>query len=83
LGFALTTATPLQRQLARLVDGDPTLDPSDPELLEAVGDAAPLVGVRPREVTVVASIRSAKTMLAAAAAIRATQVVACEHLKAG
>ena len=83
LGFALTTATPLQRQLARLVDGDPTLDPSNPELLEAVGDAAPLVGVRPREVTVVASIRSAKTMLAAAAAIRATQVVACEHLKAG
>jgi len=83
LGFALTTATPLQRQLARLVDGDPTLDPSNPELLEAVGDAASLVGVRPREVTVVASIRSAKTMLAAAAAIRATQVVACEHLKAG
>jgi hypothetical protein len=83
LGFALTTATPLQRQLARLVDGDPTLDPSNPELLEAVGDAAALVGVRPREVTVVASIRSAKTMLAAAAAIRATQVVACEHLKAG
>jgi hypothetical protein len=65
------------------VDGDPTLDPSNPELLEAVGDAAALVGVRPREVTVVASIRSAKTMLAAAAAIRATQVVACEHLKAG
>ena len=83
LGFALTTATPLQRQLARLVDGDPTLDPSNPELLEAVGDAAALVGVRPREVTVVASIRSAKTMLAAAAAIRATQVVTCEHLKAG
>ena len=83
LGFGLTTATPLQRQLARLVDGDPTLDPSDRELLEAVGDASCVVGTRPREVTIVASIRSAKTMLAAAAAIRATQVVACEHLKAG
>ena len=83
LGFGLETATPLQRQLARLVDGDPTLDPSDRELLEAVGDASCVVGTRPREVTIVASIRSAKTMLAAAAAIRATQVVACEHLKAG
>ena len=83
LGFGLTTATPLQRQLARLVDGDPTLDPSNRELLEAVGDASCVVGTRPREVTIVASIRSAKTMLAAAAAIRATQVVACEHLKAG
>jgi len=30
LGFALTTATPLQRQLARLVDGYPTLDPTNP-----------------------------------------------------
>jgi hypothetical protein len=83
LGFGLETATPLQRQLARLVDGDPTLDPSDRELLEAVGDASCIVGTRPREVTIVASIRSAKTMLAAAAAIRATQVVQCEHLKAG
>lgn len=83
LGFALTTATPLQRQLARLVDGDPALDPSNPELVDAVGDASHLRGVRPREVTVVASIRSAKTMLAAAAAVRATQIVRCEHLKAG
>jgi hypothetical protein len=32
----------------------------------------PLVGVRPREVTIVAAIRSAKTMLSAAAAIRMT-----------
>jgi hypothetical protein len=83
LGFNLSTATPLQRQLARLVDGDPRLEPTRPELVEAVGDASHLVGVRPREVTIVASIRSAKTMLAAAAAVRATQTIRCEHLKAG
>jgi hypothetical protein len=83
LGFALTTATPLQRQLARLVDGDPRLDPSTPELVEAVGNVSRLVGVRPREVTIVASIRSAKTMLAAAAAVRATQTIRCEHLQIG
>ena len=83
LGFGLTTATPLQRQLARLVDGDPALEPSNPELLEAVGDVTPLVGVRPREVTIVAAIRSAKTMLSAAAAIRMTQTVDLEGLGHG
>ena len=83
LGFGLSTATPLQRQLARLVDGAPTLDPSNPELLEAVGDVTPLVGVRPREVTIVAAIRSAKTMLSAAAAIRMTQTVDLEGLGHG
>lgn len=75
MGFGLTTATPLQRQLARLVDGAPNLDPTSPELVEACGDVTHLVGVRPREVTIVAAIRSAKTMLSAAAAVRMTQTV--------
>lgn len=83
LGFGLTTATPLQRQLARLLDGDPSLDPTHPDLVAAVGDATELVGVRPSEVTMVASVRSAKTMLAAAVAVRATQTVDIADLQAG
>ncbi len=82
-GFGLTTATPLQRQLARLLDGDASLDPSHPDLLAAVGDVSELVGVRPLEVTIVASVRSAKTMLAAATAIRASQTVQVDDLQAG
>lgn len=73
LGFGLTTATPLQRQICRLLDGSPALDPDEPTIREAVGDVRELVGIRPREVTMVASVRSAKTMIAAAHAIRSTQ----------
>lgn len=83
LGFGLETATPLQRQLARLVDGDPRLDPTCPELIEAVGDVRHLVGIRPREITIVASIRSGKTMTSAAAAVRMTQTVSLEGLGHG
>lgn len=82
-GFALTTATPLQRQLARLIDGAADLDATSPELIEAAGDCRGIVGVRPREVTIVAAVRSAKTLLCAAAAVRATQTIQCEHLGPG
>ena len=82
-GFALTTATPLQRQLCRLVEGAADLDASSPELLAAAGDCRHLVGTRPREVTIVAAVRSAKTLLCAAAAVHATQVVDVSALKPG
>ena len=82
-GFGLTEATPLQRQIARLVDGDPRLDPSDPQLIEAAGDCTALRGVRPSEVTIVAAIRSAKTLLSVAQAVRATQIVDVTGLKPG
>ena len=83
LGFGLSEATTLQRQIAHLVDGDPRLDPTNPHLIEAAGDCTALVGVRPAEVTIVAAIRSAKTLLAVAQAVRATQIVDVSDLKPG
>ena len=74
-GFGLTTATTLQRQICRLLDGAASLDPDEESIIEAAGDVRHLVGVRPREVTMVASVRSAKTMIAAAHAIMSTQTV--------
>lgn len=83
MGFGLTTATPLQRQICRLLDGAANLDPDEPTIREAAGDVRELVGIRPREVTMVASVRSAKTMIAAAHAIRSTQTANLDGMGPG
>jgi len=71
-GFGLTTASLLQRGICRLAEGRP------------LGDAAPIVqeacgtlpASRPGELCILSGIRTAKSMIASALAIRATQ--ACD-----
>lgn len=69
LGFALTTASPLQRAIARIVDGRP-LDElgRDDVVLRACGGTLP-PAIKPSEVAIVAGIRTAKSLSAAAMAI--------------
>lgn len=78
-GFQLGTATALQRAICRLVDGRP-LDElaTHPDVVTALGDpgaVAALDGVRPQEWILLAGVRTAKSLFAAACAIYATQTV--------
>ena len=89
-GFAVATATPSQRAAARILDGLPLRELRDhPDVLALVGGRAALEqlpserGMAPTEVVFLASIRSGKTILACAAAIRATQSVDVSRLGPG
>ena len=69
LGFALTTASPLQRAIARMVDGRPLDELGDDDVvIRACGGTIP-APVRPSEVAIVAGIRTAKSLSAAALAV--------------
>ena len=73
-GFGLTTATPLQRAICRVVDGQPLKKLADhPHVIKAIGDVSHLDGVRPKRILLIAGIRTFKSMLAAAAAVWASQ----------
>lgn len=71
--FGLTTATPLQRAICRISDGEPLGNLWDvPEVRRALGGARP--PEKPPEVLVIlAAIRSAKTLIAAAKTVQASQ----------
>ena len=74
--FGVETATPLQRAIARAIDGRPLLELwEDPVVQRAFGGAKPPEGVVPHVFCIVAAIECAKTMLAAAKAIVASQTV--------
>lgn len=89
-GFGITTATPAQRAACRIMDGLP-LDElrSHPDVLALVGGAEALEqlpseqGLVPTEVVFMAAIRSAKTIIACCAALRATQCVDVSKLGHG
>lgn len=83
LAFGLTTATNLQRAICRIIDGLP-LDEleSDPDVIEAIGFVPPGMGM-PKEIDLVAAVRSAKSMISAAAAVRCTQRAQIGHLTLG
>lgn len=73
LGFALTTASPLQRAIARIADGRPLLElASDPTVLRALGGVL-LEPVKPAELAIVSGIRTAKSLSAAALAVHWSQ----------
>lgn len=68
--FGLTTATPLQRGICRLVAGDPLGDlVAHPHILETIGHAPHLAGKPPKEVYIAAGIRCGKSLLNAAAIV--------------
>lgn len=73
--FGLTTATPIQRAICRVADGEPLGElANDPDVLAAFGGTLP-PAERPLEFVSLMAIRGAKSMTAAAAAICATQNV--------
>lgn len=73
LGFALTTASPLQRAIARVADGRPLAElADDPAVLRAFGGSLP-PAVKPAEFAIVSGIRTAKSLSAAALAVHWSQ----------
>jgi len=73
LGFGLTTASPLQRAIARAVDGRALGElAEDPRVLRAFGGALP-PHVRPSEFAIVSGIRTAKSLSSAGLAIHWSQ----------
>jgi hypothetical protein len=73
-GFGLTTASPWQRAVCRLVDAAPFGEHATPEVLATFGVASEgeLPRSCPHELYVLGAVRIAKSMLAAAMAVRAT-----------
>lgn len=89
-GFGITQATPAQLAICRIIDGRPLGELRDhPHVAELVGGSEALDLLRsehgelPTEVCLLASIRSAKTIVALAAGIRATQAVDVSGLTHG
>lgn len=89
-GFGIATASPAQRAACRILDGQPLGSlRAHPDVLQLVGGAEVVEqlpserGVAPTEVVLLAAIRTAKTIISAAAAIRATQTVDVSKLGPG
>jgi hypothetical protein len=89
LAFGLTKATPTQRAICRVLDGQPLGElASDPDVVESFGGAAAVAWYeanphRPRELCIVAGIRGAKSLTAAAMGVRASQICDCSMLGPG
>jgi hypothetical protein len=82
--FGLTTASPLQRAVCRIIDGLPLEALSScAEVRAAVGDIAMLPNAPPAEVLLLSGIRAAKSLIAAATAVRASQTCDLSGLGAG
>lgn len=84
-GFGLTTATPLQRAICRIADGLPLEElKTNQDVIDSVGDVDALpVGKRPLQIDIIASIRSAKTLIAVAAAVRAALTCDVSKIRPG
>lgn len=83
-GFGLTTATPLQRAICRLADGRPLADLASHEhVVAAIGDVRNVDGKRPREIDLLAGIRTFKSLFAAVLAVYATKTVDVSKLGPG
>lgn len=81
--FGLTTASPVQRAFCRIIDGEQlgTLG-ADPVVLRALGGALPPASP-PREMAWLSAIRVAKSLAAAALAVRLTQRCNLDQLGPG
>lgn len=84
-GFALDTASPVQRAICRIADGLPLGDlATDPEVVEIVGGPEALTRLpqkAPTEIYIVAAIRCGKSLLSAAAALRTALTINLDYLK--
>lgn len=83
-GFGLTTATALQRAICRIADGKPLAElATHPHVVAAVGDVRAIDGKRPREIDLLAGIRTFKSLFAAVLAVWATRTVDVSRLGHG
>jgi hypothetical protein len=83
-GFALVTASPLQRAVCRIIDGLPLGElAARDEVRAAIGDVDALPKAPPAEVLILSGIRTAKSLSAAATAVRASQTCDMTGLGAG
>lgn len=81
-GFNLTTATYLQRAICKALEGRPLGEYwKRSEVRRAFGGVEPKS--KPREVVIISGIRTAKSLMAAAVAINATQTVDVSKLSSG
>lgn len=84
LGFGVTTATPLQRALCRIIQGVPLGKlAKHPDVISCIGNTSSIDGVKPDELDLIACIRGAKSMIASAVAVFATQNCDLSLLAAG
>jgi len=83
--FGLTTATPLQRAICRIADGQSLGDlATHPDVIQAIGDVSNWPNnLRPKELVVLSGIRTAKSLLAAALAVRAALTCDLSRLRPG
>lgn len=88
--FGITTASPAQRAVCRVLDGERLGElAAHPDVLALVGGPEAVAalpcqrGLPPTELLLLASIRSAKTITAVAAAVRASQSVDVSRLGPG
>lgn len=82
--FGLTTATPLQRAICRVADGLSLGElAKHPHVIAAMGDVSSLPRVPPHRLVWLAGIRGAKSMTAAAGAIRMAMRCDVTKLKPG
>jgi hypothetical protein len=80
-GFGLVNATPLQRAICRIIDGVPLAELAEhPHVKQAFGQP---IDWRPDEAWIIAGIRTAKSLLCAAAAYKMTQTVDVSQLGHG
>ncbi len=87
MGFALTTATPLQRAICRASTGEPLAElATDPDVIRAFGGerAITLLPASPPKLfDTVAAVRCGKSLIEAAKILRWSQVVDVSSLGAG
>jgi hypothetical protein len=87
--FNLTSASPLQRAICRLIEGKPLGDLADnPVVVSAVGGPEAMAAVRggnfrSREFMLLAGIRGGKSLLAACLAVYASQTIEIDGLRPG
>jgi hypothetical protein len=82
--FALGTASPLQRAICRIADGLPLGElATHPAVTHAIGDVAALPSSRPAELLILSGIRTGKSLLAAALAVRAALTCDLSRLRPG
>ncbi len=79
-GFALTTATPLQRAICRIAQGKHLGDlATHQDILECIGDIGHIR--RPNELVILSGIRGGKSLIASAMAVWASQT--CDFRRLG
>lgn len=82
-GFGISTLTPLQRAICRVIEGIPLGEfAALPVVKEALGGTTD-VPIKPSEVLILAGIRTAKSLMAAATAIWASQTCDLSNLRDG